>query len=65
MPIPNKGRITNNKLLIFNYNKMSNRTSAIPLTCRTFPPSGKVSKAKGRGVLDESKNTEWVANEIS
>lgn len=40
-----------------------NKMLVIPLTWRTFPPSGKVSKARGRGVFEESRNTEWVVNE--
>ena len=40
-----------------------NKMLVIPLTWRTFPPSGKVSKASGRGVFEESRNTEWVVNE--
>ena len=40
-----------------------NKMLVVPLTWRTFPPSGKVSKASGRGVFEESRNTEWVVNE--
>ena len=53
------------KPLKSNIKLMQKGKTAVPLTWSTFPPSGKVSKASGKGVLDESRNTEWVVKEKS
>lgn len=39
-------------------NKVS--SESLPRTWRVFPPIGNVSNARGSGVLDASRNTEWL-----